>query len=61
MSTSSMASSPWYISSVTTATTGSPTNRTVPLASSGCTMTWFMNGAIGGSGLSPSAARSAAV
>ena len=56
-----MASSPWYISSVTTAATGSPTNRTTSLASSGCFMAWFMFGIIGGSGFSPASARSLAV
>ncbi len=53
-----MASSPWYISSVTTAATGSPTNRTTSVASSGWTIFWFMFGIIGLTGASPASARS---
>ena len=56
-----MASSPWYSSSVTTAATASPTNRTMSLASIGCFMAWFMLGIMGGSGSSPASARSLAV
>src|ERR1700722_5135755 len=53
MSTNSIASAPWYISSVTTTATGSPTNRTVSLASSVCSIAWFMLGAIGRTGFGP--------
>ena len=54
-----MASSPWYGSSVTTMATGSPTYRTVSLASMVCVMCVFHVGSIGLIALRPS--RSAAV
>ena len=43
------------------AATGSPTNRTTSMASSGASIAWFMFGVIGLAAAMPAAARSAPV